>query len=94
MPLVLIGHLLVAREACIPNKSRVFAARGGHADSMQGIKIFGSRRFGLSDDEIKDIERNFEDIMKLEWTDDRQEMIEDRRKARNGEPSVMYSSMP
>jgi len=61
---------------------------------MQGIKIFGSRRFGLSDDEIKDIERNFEDIMKLEWTDDRQEMIEDRRKARNGEPSVMYSSMP
>ena len=61
---------------------------------MQGIKIFGSRRFGLSDDEIGDIERDFENIMKLEWTEERQEMIEDGIKARNGEPSVMYSEYP
>ena len=89
----LLGKYILQTEYEQAVKHLVFAARGGHADSMKGIKMFGSRRFGLSDDEVRDIEQDFEDKMKLRWTEERQEAIEDGKKARNGERSVMRSSI-
>ena len=49
-----------------------YSARGGDSVSMDCIKRFGDV-FLLSDDDVKDIEQDYNDMKKSEWSEEREE---------------------